>query len=266
MRRKKGDHLSSTLFDYEWQFLVQMVTRINYCSTYTETCETLLQQIKTLIPFHSGIIFRTERDDGIAKVGNPITSEPADSKTDDTFFTDGDYPHWSEFIMAPYSSIFRQSDLIPPGKWEKTRVYREIWKKKGVYWGLFISLVAKDYPLALVGLMREKESEDFSARDMYIMTTLKDPLERKFYSLLKEGGSAGGNAALPEKIIKTASRYGLTKRESEIVALVCASKSSEEMCEQLYITHATLSKHLSNIYAKTKVRNRTQLFGLFSDN
>lgn len=258
--------MSSTLFDYEWQFLLQMVTRINYCTTYEETCETILQQMKTLIPFSSGIIFRTSRENGVAVVGNPITSSSTSGKSDETFFTEGDYPHWSEFIMAPYSSVFRQSDLIPPTKWEKTRVYRDIWKKKNIYWGLFISLVSKDYPLAIIGLMREKQDADFSARDMYIMNALKDPLERKLYSLLQEGSRQTSGAALPDRIIKTASRYGLTKRESEIVALVCASKSSEEMCEQLFITHATLSKHLSNIYAKTKVRNRTQLFGLFSDN
>ncbi|MCF0120131.1 MAG: helix-turn-helix transcriptional regulator [Oscillospiraceae bacterium] len=259
--------MSSTLFDYEWQFLLQMVTRINYCATYEETCETILQQMRTLIPFYSGIIFRTDRDNGVAVVGSPITSEPADSKSDESFFLEGDYPHWSEFIMAPYSTVFRQSDLIPPAKWEKTRVYRDIWNKKGIYWGLFISLVSKDCPLAIIGLMREKKDVDFSARDIYIMNAFKNPLERKFYSLLKEGPrQIGTGTTLPDKIIKVASRYGLTKRESEIVALVCASKSSEEMCEQLFITHATLSKHLSNIYAKTKVRNRTQLFGLFSDN
>ena len=257
--------MSSTLFDYEWQFLLQMVTRINYCVTYEETCETILQQMRTLIPFYSGVIFRTERENGMAVVGSPITSEPSDAKTDDSFFTDGDYPHWSEFIMAPYSTVFRQSDLIPPSKWEKTRVYRDIWKKKGIYWGLFVSLVSKDCPLAIIGLMREKKEDDFSARDMYIMNALKDPLERKLFSILEEGNRQSGTA-LPERIVKTASKYGLTKRETEIVALVCASRSSEEMCAQLFITHATLSKHLSNIYAKTRVRNRTQLFGLFSDN
>ena len=257
--------MSSTLFDYEWQFLLQMVTRINYCVTYEETCETILQQMRTLIPFYSGVIFRTERENGTAIVGSPITSEPSEAKTDDSFFTDGDYPHWSEFIMAPYSTVFRQSDLIPPSKWEKTRVYRDIWKKKGIYWGLFVSLVSKDCPLAIIGLMREKKEDDFSARDMYIMNALKDPLERKLFSILEEGSRQSGTA-LPERIVKTASKYGLTKRETEIVALVCASRSSEEMCAQLFITHATLSKHLSNIYAKTRVRNRTQLFGLFSDN
>jgi len=71
--------------------------------------------------------------------------------------------------------------------------------------------------------------------------------------------------ALPGKLSRAAASYGLTKRETEIVYLICGGKGSEEICEKLYITSATLSKHLSNIYGKTKVRNRTQLFGLFHD-
>lgn len=256
--------MSSTLFDYEWQFLLQMTTRINYCETYSDTCDTILQQIRTLIPYQTGIIFQAGRENGRVLLNNPVSNEAVDDRYDHTFFTEGNYPHWNEFIMAPYSIVFRQSDIITPEKMEKTRVYREIWEPRNIYWGLFISLVHKDCPLAVMGLMRNKDDEDFSARDIYIMNTLKDPLERKFYSLL-EGKSHRGNMTRPERIAKAALRYGLTKRETEIVALVCSSKSSEEMCKQLYITHATLSKHLSNIYAKTKVRNRTQLFGLFND-
>ncbi len=257
--------LSSTLFDYEWQFLLQMVSRINYCETYTETCDTILQQMRTLIPYRAGIIFQAGRENGQVTLSSPVSTEAVDDSSDHNFFTEGNYPHWNEFIMAPYSIVFRQSDIITPAKMEKTRVYREIWKPRGIYWGLFISLVYKDCPLAVMGLMRDKSGEDFSARDIYIMNTLKDPLERKFYSLLEGKKRRAGGAAHPERIAKTAARYGLTKRETEIVALVCASKSSEEICQQLYITHATLSKHLSNIYAKTNVRNRTQLFGLFNN-
>jgi DNA-binding CsgD family transcriptional regulator len=262
---KGAIRLSSTLFDYEWQFLLQMVSRINYSETYTETCDTILQQMRTLIPFQTGIIFQTSRENGRVTLSHPVSTEPVDDSSDHAFFTEGNYPHWNEFIMAPYSIVFRQSDIIAPAKMEKTRVYREIWQPRNVDWGLFISLVYKDCPLAVMGLMRDKENEDFSARDIYIMNTLKDPLERKFYSLLEGKLRRYGSLAHPERIAKTAARYGLTKRETEIVALICASKSSEDICRQLYITHATLSKHLSNIYGKTKVRNRTQLFGLFNN-
>ena len=253
--------MSSTLFDYEWQFLIQMTTRINYSGTYPETCNTFLQQIRTLIPYSSGVVFQAGRENGRVSLANPISTEQIDDRSDHVFFTEGNYPHWDEFIMSPFSSVFRQSDIIPPGKWEKTRVYRDVWLPKGTYWGLFISLVHKDVPLAVLGAMRDKESNDFSARDIYIMNTLKDPLERKFYSLLEDdrmSGSAGS-----DRILRATAGYGLTKRESEIVSLVCAGKGSDEMCQFLYITHATLSKHLSNIYAKTKVKNRTQLFALF---
>jgi DNA-binding CsgD family transcriptional regulator len=257
--------MSSTLFDYEWQFLLQMVTRLHYCETYPELCDTLLQQIRTLTPYRTGIIFQVGRENGRVKLSNPKSTEPVDDSSDHAFFMEGDYPHWNEFVMAPYSSVFRQSDIISPAKMEKTRVYREVWQPKNIYWGLFISLVHKDCPLAVLGMFREKSDEDFSARDIYIMNTLKDPLERKFYSVLEGRGRRNRMLAQPEHIAKKAAQYGLTKRETEIVTLVCGSKSSEEMCQQLYITHATLSKHLSNIYAKTKVRNRTQLFGLFCD-
>ena len=253
--------MSSTLFDYEWQFLVQMTTRLNYCRTYRETCDTLLQQIRTLIPYRSGVVFRAAREDGRVTLNNPISTEKVDDRFDHDFFIEGAYPHWDEFVMLPYSSVFRQSDIIPPGKWERTRVYRDVWSPKGVFWGLFTSLVHKDVSLAVLGILREKEAGDFSVRDVYIMNTLKDPLERKYSSLLEDLKQTGAGGA--DKILKTAASYGLTKRETDIVSLVCSGKSSDEMCRHLYITHATLSKHLSNIYAKTKVRNRTQLFALF---
>jgi len=238
-----------------------MTSRIHYCGTYHDTCNTFFQQIRTLIPYRSGVVFQAVREDGRVILNSPISTEQIDDRQGHNFFIEGAYPHWDEFIMLPYSSVFRQSDIIPSGKWEKTRVYREVWHPKGVYWGLFISLVHKDVPLAVLGIQRNREIGDFSDRDMYIMNTLRDPLERKFFSLLEDYRRNGNDGA--DRILKGAASYGLTKRETEIVSLVCIGKGSDEMCQHLYITHATLSKHLSNIYAKTKVKNRTQLFALF---
>lgn len=238
-----------------------MTTRVYYSETYPETCNTFLQQIRTMIPYNSGVVFQAGRENGRVVLNNPISTEKLDDRLDHNFFIEGKYPHWEEFIMSPYSSVFRQSDIIPPGKWEKTRVYREVWQPKGVFWGLFISIVHKDVPLAILGLQRDKDSDDFSDRDMYIINTLKDPLERKFFSLLEDRRMSGSNGA--DRILKASASFNLTKRETEIVSLVCAGKGSDEMCQVLFITHATLSKHLSNIYAKTKVKNRTQLFALF---
>jgi len=253
--------VNSTLFDYEWQYLIQMITRLNNCPTYAETCNTYLQQIRALIPYGSGIIFQAKRENGQIVLSNPISTENLNDKSDHDFFIKGQYPHWDKFLMLPYSSVFRQSDIIPPGKWESTRVYRDMWQQKGMYWGLLVSLVCKDVPLAVLCLQRTKDSDDFTPRDVFILNTLKDPLERKFISLPESNKLIGTAGA--DRILKTAASFNLTKRETEIVGLICEGKSGDEMCKTLYITHATLSKHLSNIYSKTKVKNRTQLFALF---
>ena len=238
-----------------------MVTRLNYCGTYPETCNTFLQQIRALVPYSIGVIFQAGRENGRVVLTNPVSTEHINDKSDHDFFIEGKYPHWDEFLLSPYSTVFRQSDIIQPEKWEKTRVYRDVWQPKGMYWGVFISLVHKDVPLAILGIQRAKDSGDFSARDVYVMNSLKDPLERKFFSLLEDFRLTGNAGA--DRMLKTAASFGLTKRETEIVSLVCAGKGGDEMCQSLYITHATLSKHLSNIYAKTKVKNRTQLYALF---
>lgn len=35
--------MRSSLFDYEWQFLTQMITRIHYTASYEELCRLLLE-------------------------------------------------------------------------------------------------------------------------------------------------------------------------------------------------------------------------------
>jgi DNA-binding CsgD family transcriptional regulator len=256
--------MGSILFDYEWQFLLQMVTRVNYCESYREACNTLLQQVKTLIPYQTGIIFQAGRDDGQAVLAKPVSNEPLDDSSDHAFFMQGSYPHWNEFILAPYSMVFRQSDIIPPHKWEKTRVYREVWQPKNIYWGLFATIIHKDVPLIVLGILRERRDDDFSDRDIYIMNALKDPLARKYYSLAEGRGAGGRTPSYSEKTLAAAAKYRLTKRETEVMSLTCNGADNDEMCRLLCITQATLNKHMSNIYAKTNVHNRTQLFGLVS--
>jgi DNA-binding NarL/FixJ family response regulator len=50
---------------------------------------------------------------------------------------------------------------------------------------------------------------------------------------------------------------GLTQREREVLALAAEGKSNREIAEQLWITPATVRKHLEHVYDKLGVRNRT---------
>ena len=55
-------------------------------------------------------------------------------------------------------------------------------------------------------------------------------------------------------------RRGLSKREIEVAQLLLRGSSRKEIAAELSIAHATVKRHIENIYAKTEVQDRFQLF------
>lgn len=62
---------------------------------------------------------------------------------------------------------------------------------------------------------------------------------------------------------KDFSNLNITKREAEVIQLICEGKTNKEIAEKLFITPVTVRDHCSNIYKKAGVKNRTQLASLF---
>ena len=108
--------MRSSLFDYEWQFLTQMITRIHYTASYEELCRLLLEdQLPTLIPFDRAVVFQTGRQNGQGTVAAPYTVGMPNDPKKNPFLDRAVIPRWSQFIMAPHSTVFLQSDLIAAG-------------------------------------------------------------------------------------------------------------------------------------------------------
>jgi DNA-binding NarL/FixJ family response regulator len=51
---------------------------------------------------------------------------------------------------------------------------------------------------------------------------------------------------------------GLTGRECEVLALVADGRSNREIGEELHISDRTVARHLTNIFHKIGVTNRTE--------
>ena len=52
--------------------------------------------------------------------------------------------------------------------------------------------------------------------------------------------------------------YSLTHREKQVLKYLIQGLSNEEIAQQLYVTVATVKAHLSSIFSKFCVKNRTQ--------
>ncbi|MNI68791.1 Response regulator protein VraR [compost metagenome] len=51
----------------------------------------------------------------------------------------------------------------------------------------------------------------------------------------------------------------LSEREKEVMGLLMNGYSNQEIAADLYITEVTVKKHLTAVFRKLNVRNRTQL-------
>ena len=57
-------------------------------------------------------------------------------------------------------------------------------------------------------------------------------------------------------------KYKITKREKEVIELICRGKTNREIADQLFISIETVKDHNYKIFQKTGVKNRTQLVNL----
>jgi DNA-binding CsgD family transcriptional regulator len=56
--------------------------------------------------------------------------------------------------------------------------------------------------------------------------------------------------------------YQISRRESEIVQLICKGNSNQDISDSLFISLQTVKDHIHRIYLKTGVKNRVQLTNL----
>jgi DNA-binding NarL/FixJ family response regulator len=67
-----------------------------------------------------------------------------------------------------------------------------------------------------------------------------------------------GGAEIPPRIAeRLAQRQALTPREQEVLQLLVRGRSNKEIGAQLFISDETVKSHLKTLFAKLKVRDRT---------
>ena len=262
------------LSDQEFTFFSQMIYRINSCTSYDEAANTLLRQLQYIIPFVKGIMFQIcETAPGQPPAyQHAVALNPPELVYDENIFIKGGYrSDWLIYTPSPWSSTFRSTDIRDENTFHSSSLYRDIYEPQNIYYGLHSILVHRDRKLAQLGLFRPEDAEDFSERDVFILSTLAPHLEQKFYSLLEKPPVCDSRSDQDTRSFQDnefqfqmMSQYGLTKREIEVCLLLCQGMSNQEITVSLFVSKSTLDKHLYNIYRKTSVKNRLQLVRLFN--
>lgn len=126
----------------------------------------------------------------------------------------------------------------------------------------------KDHlPIVLENLKRYHRNELLEHRlteDIYVDLQTMSNLSGYFICILRSSkpvnefqhplanSFAGGNADFN-------TRFGISKREQEVLKLICWGRSSAEIADELFISIRTVEKHRASILHKTKARNMAEV-------
>ncbi|WP_276308584.1 response regulator transcription factor [Thermoflavimicrobium daqui] len=73
-----------------------------------------------------------------------------------------------------------------------------------------------------------------------------------------KSSSASKNLSNSTKNTQNQNKYGLSKREVEVLQAIAHGLSNREIAEKLFLTEGPVKNYVSNIYSKLDVKDRFQ--------
>lgn len=85
----------------------------------------------------------------------------------------------------------------------------------------------------------------------------------EYFPITEELKPISNNSWFADGFLK---KYRLTKRETEIISLVCQEMSTKQIAAQLFLSELTINTHRRNILRKTEVKNIAGLINFAKQN
>ena len=176
---------------------------------------------------------------------------------------DRDDPFWRHYWASAACSyptrtgdarrVTLLSDFYSQREWHATPMYTEALSRDGFDHELMCCLTLNGTRSSRIIFFRGPGS-DFGERDRMVLALLRPHL----VEILARRTGAVSTAAAPTP--------PLTPRQTELLRLVAAGRSTAQIAETLYLSPSTVRKHLENIFDRLDVTNRTAaVMRVFSD-
>ncbi len=247
----KEDELVKTLETNDWMILNSIIYKIYTTEDVTVMRTALLEQLKMIMDFDSADFYLAAADDS-GRLVDQVTyncDEDGSSKYSELDYSRG-------IMYSGKSMVYRETDIISDEKRVQTEYYRKVYKPNSWHYSLQIILGYNKEFLGVITLYRTIGKDNFAYDDVFVMDMMKDHLAYRLYQ--DRYGNDGQGRKM--SVIEMGERYDLTRRESTVLAALVDGEENQKVCDELSISINTLKKHILNIYRKTGVRNRVQLF------
>lgn len=250
--------MKDMLHERDWNFILETIYAMNTEEDLHRIRRIALESLFVLIPSDQIMICRIEKADQLALRCTDYDTVGSEARYMDKFLS-GAYdedPYFRYCSMIKETKCFRDSDIMSNEYRESTRVFKEIYSKQGIYYGMRSYLAYKGEIIANLSFFNSKQRGDFSDRDLHVLELLAPHIALRLGYVMQHS-----KANAKKKLSSEAcARWGLTLREQEISNLLIEGCSDDEIADSLFIAKSTFRKHLYNIYQKIDVNNRVQLY------
>lgn len=239
----------------DWRLFNNVLLEIYYSENIRAFGEKLLDFIKLFIPYEQGYFIVVNEENCVdveCSVFRNIAPDMEKQFVEKYFAED----YLNDMCSFSKSMAYRDTDLMDDAKRIKSRIYQNFFRPQRLDMGCGLIIMKDGRARVLLDLLRRRGEPDVSDYEMEILQTFLSHVEKNVMAQLDSvsGCSAGRGGE------RQLEMENLSAREQEIVRLVYEGYSNQEIGSILGISPATVKKHLSNIYGKTGVSRRTQLF------
>lgn len=240
----------------EWLRINDLIITINISDDIDLMRDHFLKCIKYLIPFEKAVFFLGEQNGDDYVLVRPISmnAEKEFIEEYEKFYHDIDYA--STIIDLHSSQVYKDTDLMEEKIRKETKFYKDFLIPHEVPYAGGMIIAKNSVLTGEVTFYRTFKQGDFSEKDLYIMEIVISHLEYRIHQLTHINN---GYTKIFNKDYLKLLDANISKREIEIIKLAVNGYSNIEISKELNISINTVKKHLSSIFIKLDINNRTQL-------
>lgn len=185
-----------------------------------------------------------------------LNALPGETEEDvQLYWSTGPCPITDYRVRTGDVSAVRMSDVIGRSRYHELPIYREYFQPAGLDHVLDLGLSAVPSSYRSVVLLRGHDVVDFSERERSLLEMLRPHLRAREARAALIALVAEPRLDAEQHPADESSR--LTAREREIVAMAAVGKTNAQIAAELWVSPATVKKHLENVYLKLGVGSRT---------
>ena len=239
----------------------EVIYRIHACRTMEELKPALLAQIKLIIPYTYAslidIVVDPETGEMVHRDPYCKPSQFAEAEWAWIKAVDQSYTLWLSHAVE--SMVVRDSEILEGEDRYSRRSYQTCYSDYNICDCLQMNIAFGGRTLGRLALYRTKSDEVFTDQEVFYLRSLSNHISLAYDLCMKNAEARKPQGRSMEELTE---EYQLTRRETEILALIFQGLNNQELLDKLTISKNTLLKHLQNLYRKCGVSSRIDLLKL----